>query len=238
MQLMQLIYHAQRFPYNATIAPLATHWLRCKSLVPQLLPAGKENQQWQPDHQAATNMRSHTHQHKRNHRHHQQQQQEQQRYAPRHMDDSGSDTDSSSSSDGMEGLRLAAERSARQTAAEVATLAAMLNPPRSSEDHGGSGEGAPNEAPQNHQQQQSDAQAYPTRAPLPSAIDSSVNGGAAAAAAAAAGSSSSSSPMAEVRRLLKEKAELLSTGLYGRQDAVILQIDARVQALAELAAGS
>jgi hypothetical protein len=44
--------------------------------------------------------------------------------------------------------------------------------------------------------------------------------------------------MAEVRRLLKEKAELLSTGLYGRQDAVILQIDARVQALAELAAGS
>eukprot|EP00878_Enallax_costatus_P021260 GHUV01022502.1.p1 GENE.GHUV01022502.1~~GHUV01022502.1.p1 ORF type:complete len:531 (+),score=261.65 GHUV01022502.1:951-2543(+) len=40
-------------------------------------------------------------------------------------------------------------------------------------------------------------------------------------------------PLMEVRRLLKEKVELLASGLYGRDDAVILQIDARVQALAE-----
>jgi hypothetical protein len=40
-------------------------------------------------------------------------------------------------------------------------------------------------------------------------------------------------PLAEVRRLLKEKVELLASGLYARDDPVVLQIDARVQALAE-----
>jgi hypothetical protein len=36
-----------------------------------------------------------------------------------------------------------------------------------------------------------------------------------------------------VRRLLKEKVELLASGLYARDDPVVLQIEARVQALAE-----
>jgi hypothetical protein len=40
-------------------------------------------------------------------------------------------------------------------------------------------------------------------------------------------------PLSEVRRLLKEKVELLSSGLYARDDPVVLQIEARVQALAE-----
>jgi hypothetical protein len=39
--------------------------------------------------------------------------------------------------------------------------------------------------------------------------------------------------LSEVRRLLKEKVELLASGLYARDDPVVLQIDARVQALAE-----
>jgi hypothetical protein len=38
--------------------------------------------------------------------------------------------------------------------------------------------------------------------------------------------------MAEVRRLLKERAELLSSGLYSRGDEVIAELDARVAALA------
>ena len=45
-------------------------------------------------------------------------------------------------------------------------------------------------------------------------------------------------PMSEVRRLLREKVELLATGLYGSDDAVIVQIDARVQQLAELASNA
>ncbi len=53
------------------------------------------------------------------------------------------------------------------------------------------------------------------------------SGASAAAAAAAAGS------MAEVRRLLREKAELLRTGLYRREDALVVQIDARIQQLVE-----
>lgn len=44
---------------------------------------------------------------------------------------------------------------------------------------------------------------------------------------------SSVDSITEVRRLLKEKVELLSSGLYNKDDAVILQIDARVQELAE-----
>jgi hypothetical protein len=59
----------------------------------------------------------------------------------------------------------------------------------------------------------------------------------AGADAAAAVGGNGSYPMVEVRRLLKEKAELLATGLYGREDAVIQHIDMRVQALAELAPG-
>ena len=37
----------------------------------------------------------------------------------------------------------------------------------------------------------------------------------------------------EVRRLLAEKAELLASGLYIREDVVIQQLDRRVQQLAE-----
>ncbi len=39
------------------------------------------------------------------------------------------------------------------------------------------------------------------------------------------------STVLEVRRLLKERNELLATGLYARDDALIVQIDARVQEL-------
>ncbi|WIA21573.1 hypothetical protein OEZ85_000765 [Tetradesmus obliquus] len=55
----------------------------------------------------------------------------------------------------------------------------------------------------------------------------------AAAAAAAASPSRGSHGSDKVRRLLKEKVELIASGLYARDDPVVLQIDARVQALAE-----
>jgi hypothetical protein len=180
--------------------------------------AGKENLQWQADDQLPAQQRS-QHVAGRHHHHQHRQQQQEHGCAPGDLaSDSGSssrDGDSSGSgSDSSTGmLRLAAERSARETAAEVATIAAMLNPARG--DNSSSSSAA--------------------------RLDTGLGGQQAAAepssAAAVAGSSSSgSSPMAEVRRLLKEKAELLATGLYGREDAVIGQIDARVQALAELAA--
>lgn len=151
--------------------------------------------------------------------------QQQHSYAPNHSHSGGSsDDESSDSSTGM--LRLAAERSARETAAEVATIAAMLNPPRSSSSTPAQSAGA--ELQQQRAGQAGDMSAAELLRQKVAGVD-----------AAAAGSSGSdgSSPMAEVRRLLKEKAELLATGLYGREDAVIQQIDMRVQALAELAAG-
>jgi hypothetical protein len=39
--------------------------------------------------------------------------------------------------------------------------------------------------------------------------------------------------MAEVRRLLREKAELLATGLYSREDSLLKQIDTRIQQVVE-----
>lgn len=145
-------------------------------------------------------------QHVGRHHHHQQQEQEH-GFAPgSHSDSGGSSCDDGSSDSSTGMLRVAAERSARETAAEAATIAAMLNPARSSSSAA-----------------RLDAGGEQAVAPSD----------AAAGVAAAAGSGS---PMAEVRRLLKEKAELLATGLYGREDAVIGQIDARVQLLAELAA--
>lgn len=124
--------------------------------------------------------------------------------------DGGSDRDgqcSSGSSSDAGSDSLAAERSAQEATVEVATLAAMLNPPRE-----------PNADRQGGSSKQD---------------GSSLE---AKAAKAHKGGSSCGSPMTEVRRLLKEKAELLATGLYTRDDVVIMQIDARVQALAELAA--
>jgi hypothetical protein len=102
----------------------------------------------------------------------------------------------------------------------------MLNPPRSTSSTPLQSAGA---EPQ--QQQQRAGQARDTTA------EGLLQQVARSDAAAAGGGSNDGSPMAEVRRLLKEKAELLATGLYGREDAVIQQIDMRVQALAELAAG-
>jgi hypothetical protein len=46
------------------------------------------------------------------------------------------------------------------------------------------------------------------------------------------GGGGSASVAHEIKRLLQEKVDLLATGLYTRDDAVILQIEARVQALA------
>ena len=37
--------------------------------------------------------------------------------------------------------------------------------------------------------------------------------------------------LAEIRRLLAEKAELLATGIYSREDPVIVELDAQVQSL-------
>jgi hypothetical protein len=178
-----------------------------------LFHADKENQHWQPGETDNFGRQPAPHHH--GHR--------QQHYAQQH---SSSSSDGECSSSSTDALRLAAERSARETAAEAATIAEMLNPPCST---GSAAAGSPAQQDQ-WRIGQHHAQG---------------NGGSAAAAAAtitaAAGASAKAaagvhSPMEEVRRLLKEKAELLATGLYGRDDGVIMQIDARVQALAELAA--
>jgi hypothetical protein len=130
--------------------------------------------------------------------------------------------------------------------AEVAALAAILNKPQRQK--------ASVPAALGHQQELQQLEAVDVHlnvsavdapaeaADRPSAspeftADKSIMGNhqATAASSAAAGSPSApgSNPLSEVRRLLKEKVELLASGLYNRDDAVILQIDARVQQLAE-----
>lgn len=178
--------------------------------------ADKENQHWQPG--ETDSFGRQPAQHHRGHRQH--------HYAQRH---SSSSSDGESSSSSTDALRLAAERSARETAAEAATIAEMLNPPCST---GSASAGSPTEQDQwrtgqQHGNSGSAAAAGP---------NTQAAGVSAKAAAAAAATAATHRPMEEVRRLLKEKAELLATGLYERDDGVIMQIDARVQALAELAA--
>lgn len=76
-------------------------------------------------------------------------------------------------------------------------------------------------------------------APLPGGHARSPGGGAAAHAASPAavpaGAASPGQRLQELRRLLKERAQLLSTGLYGPKDDVIAAIDARMQQLADAA---
>lgn len=116
--------------------------------------------------------------------------------------------------------------------AEVAALAAILNQPRQASAQA-----------QQHQQQEGQQVSPVAASPAQqdtSAIDRSSaqpqqhqETSIAAAPPRQQLLSPESNPLSEVRRLLKEKVELLASGLYGRDDAVILQIDARVQALAE-----
>lgn len=56
--------------------------------------------------------------------------------------------------------------------------------------------------------------------------------GLAAAGVVAAGSGGGEAHLPEIRRLLKERAELLLTGVYTREDPLVLQLDQRVAALA------
>eukprot|EP00775_Hariotina_reticulata_P003803 gene3803-4060_t len=129
--------------------------------------------------------------------------------------------------------------------AEVAALAAVLNKPRRQRS---SGLAAPDHQQDLQLQEPAGtgltaaavadpavAAHHPPASRELAAVESWGNVGAAASHSAAAGPTSPAggNPLSEVRRLLKEKVELLASGLYSRDDAVILQIDARVQHLAE-----
>lgn len=64
-----------------------------------------------------------------------------------------------------------------------------------------------------------------------SAEEKGLGAAAGASAAAAQAQEGDAARVAELRRLLGEKAELLATGIYTREDAVIVELDAQIQAV-------